>query len=514
MRRILCLHMPQLPIDCVLRSVAPAVDRATPHALTRPIGGAIVIVQGCPRACAAGVRPGMSLGEAQALLPNLRAAPHDPTRDQRTLARLAGWALCFSPTVEPLPPDTLALDITGCARLFGGEDNIVHQACDGLRQRGFTARAAIADTLGAAYALAIAGDQPAIIAPPGQATVHLAPLPPAALRIDPRRDAQLDAVGVRTIRDLLMLPRSTLPARFGNALVKRLQQALGEIPEPITPHWPKPRPLARRIFDGPTADLTAVLYCAGELLHEIFAQLRRHQLALRHLEVVLYYETAPPLTVAVGLARPTRALAHVAALLQQRLEQRLQASTESPDADEARPPEISGVMLVARRTVRCTPEQIALFEQRDPNQDEQFGNLIDQIASRVGHEAALRPLLLDDHQPEWAFRYVPLSVAGSEPQADNMRPATALPRPIRVLARPIPIRVIALLPDGPPTWLFYHGREYLVADAHGPERIETAWWRGPDVRRDYFRVTTRTGEQFWIFHDLDAARWYLHGMFA
>ena len=83
-----------------------------------------------------------------------------------------------------------------------------------------------------------------------------------------------------------------------------------------------------------------------------------------------------------------------------------------------------------------------------------------------------------------------------------------------MLPRPVPIRVIALLPDGPPTWFAWRGQEYLVAAAAGPERLETAWWRGRDVRRDYFRIAAETGEQFWVYRAADDGRWYLHGMFG
>ena len=87
-------------------------------------------------------------------------------------------------------------------------------------------------------------------------------------------------------------------------------------------------------------------------------------------------------------------------------------------------------------------------------------------------------------------------------------------RPVRLLPRPVPLRVLALVPDGPPTWLALAGREYVVAHAEGPERIETAWWRGPDVRRDYFRVTTTDGRRLWVFRARTDGRWYLHGVFA
>ncbi len=105
-------------------------------------------------------------------------------------------------------------------------------------------------------------------------------------------------------------------------------------------------------------------------------------------------------------------------------------------------------------------------------------------------------------------------MGAAQPRATEEDVVPRQPRPLRLFARPVPIRVIALVPDGPPTWLAYRGREYTIAAAEGPERIETAWWRGPDIRRDYFRVTTEAGEQFWIFHDTSSHVWFLHGLFC
>jgi len=165
----------------------------------------------------------------------------------------------------------------------------------------------------------------------------------------------------------------------------------------------------------------------------------------------------------------------------------------------------------------------------------------------------VRPRLLDDHQPEMAFRYVSVAETGCaaetglagetdcarEPghatqtnRAGKANRATKEParhserseesgcdaptpsRPLRLLPQPVPIRVIALVPDGPPTWLAYGHREHLVAHASGPERLETAWWRGPDIRRDYFRVIVESGAQFWVFRSNAERQWYLHGVFA
>src|SRR5262249_24557656 len=148
-------------------------------------------------------------------------------RDAQTLEHLAFWAQRFSPIVRSEPPDTILLNVSGCERLFRGEHNIVGQAVAGLPEQRIRARAAIADTVGAAWALARAGSEAAVVAPPGQALPMLAGLPPAALRLEPKVAEMLIAVGIRTIGDLLMLPTASLPSRFGEGLVLRIRQMLG-----------------------------------------------------------------------------------------------------------------------------------------------------------------------------------------------------------------------------------------------------------------------------------------------
>ena len=425
--------------------------------------------------------------------------PHEPGRDRAALGRLAGWAVRFSPLVEPLEPDALLLDITGCERLFGGEANIARRACEGLARQGFHVRTGIADTVGAAYALASAGEKAVAIVPPGQASAYLAPLPPAALRIDADVAARLAAVGVRTIGDLCMLPRASLPARFGAELVQRLQAALGEVFEGVATHQPDEIVHARLDFEGVVREQPAIQAAVDRLLGDVFGQLRWRGRGLRRLDCVLYGEGVRPMVVSLALTRASCSQAHTARLLEERFE-RVDVSAG-----------VCGLMLVARETSRWRVAQNDLFEAREPGEEEELGCLIDRLANRLGYPAVLQAQLMDDHQPEFAFRY--FSVGASR----GTMAAAAVPgvaRPVLLYPRPIPIRVIAQVPDGPPTWMIWSGREYVLGLAEGPERLETAWWRGPDVRRDYFRVTAETGERFWVFHAFEDCRWYLHGVFA
>lgn len=533
--------------------------------LTETAGASLRLARVCPQARALGLRPGMTLGEAQALQPRLRHAPHEPQHDAALLRHLAVWTLRISPLVEPRDPDTLFADVSGCQRLFGDEHTIARRALGGLVRQGFETRAAIADTVGAAYALALGAADVLVVAPPGQTAATLGALAPAALRLPPDVVARLDVLGVRTVRDLLTLPRSAVATRFGGATMQCIEQALGEVYEPLIPFQPPDALAARDEFDDVVRDGVIVRSVALELLQDLFERLEERGLSLRRLECVLYPPPVlhrpdadqlwlfqpgadgessrasaagsppldGPLTLTIDLAQASRARIHVARLLEQRLEQ--------VDFRAG----VCAVLMLAREAPVWRGRQQRLFEGRDADSEGALAELIDRLANRLGYEAVLRPQLLDDHQPELAARMVSVAQAGCAPQPDvlpatcestatppphapsrprrgpaptprdrELPPHATPPRPLQLRATPAPIRVVALTPDGPPTWFAHDGREYHVLAADGPERIETAWWRGPDVRRDYFRVACATGEQFWLFYEQRERRWYLHGVFA
>lgn len=495
-----------------------------PLVLARRVSASVLVVGACPRAAELGIRPGVTLAQARAAMPELLVRDFDEQRDRETLDELAGWAVRFSPLVEPLPPESLLLDIDGCQRLFGGEDNLARQALGGLARQGFSGRAAIADTVGAAYACAAARLEAFTCVPEGQASAYLAGLPPAALRIPRETIEQLHGVGLRSIGDLMMLPRSLLPARFGPLLVLRLQQALGEVHEGIGLRRIRASPHVRTAFDGALQELPALQEVARRLLSQLFRQLVAESLALRQLDCVLYREHAPPTVLQIGFSQPMRVEAHAGRLLEQRL--------EPVDLSAG----VAGVLLVASQTARGSSQQIELFEPRDPQQLEAFGELIDRLVNRLGPDAVMQAELAADHQPERAWRYVEISDGATEPRdagdEEKENPLASFPpspggfvaswpflpslppRPLRLLNPPAAIRAMALAPDGPPVWLEIRGCSYRVLAAEGPERIETGWWRGTDVQRDYFRVHVHTGEQFWLFVDRRTRAWRLHGLFV
>ncbi|TWT40019.1 hypothetical protein RAS1_44120 [Phycisphaerae bacterium RAS1] len=497
--------------------------------------------------------------------------PPEPRVDRAWLERLAAWAVRFSPIVQPLDlsgAPGLLLDISGGAHLFGGEEAMAAHALHGLRRRGVRARAAIADTAGATCAMALSGRADSCVIPPGLQSAYLSPLPPWTLRLDAQTIHTLDVLGVRTIGDLLMLPRAMLPARFGPALLLRIQQALGEVYEEIDAYEAPQPPHAQIAFETPVFDLPVVQAVAERLLGEVLEEVEQRGEALRAVEVELYREGTgkreqgtergiesfraatvetfraatvetfraatvreraqeplpapcaprpapsvpcslfPASSFQIGLSRASRARSHIARLLRERIE-RIDLG-----------PGVCGVFIAATETTAWRPGQMDLFDPRPRENDEAFGCLLDRLIGRLG-AAVLQAELRDDHQPEWAVGW---KAEGAGHRAQGARPQqfpapcalrpTPLPaRPLRLLPRPLVVRAMAVVPDGPPTWFSYGGCEYAVAQANGPERIETGWWRGPDVRRDYYRVTVESGEQFWLFRDRDDERWYMHGMF-
>ncbi len=117
-----------------------------------------------PRALRMGLRPEMSRAEAETLAggdsvsPSLQLVESEPETDRRLLEQLG--FVCqelFTPLValeEVERPESLFLGIDGCAHLFGGERGLLRALVQEFRSRGWRMRCALAETWGAAWALA------------------------------------------------------------------------------------------------------------------------------------------------------------------------------------------------------------------------------------------------------------------------------------------------------------------------------------------------------------------------
>lgn len=421
-----------------------------------------------------------------------KAEQHDPVADELALLELAAWCEQFSPTVGIEPPDNLCLDVTGLDQLFGSEQLLAQQVLKALNRRGVVVRLAVADTLGAAWALAHYGSAPCI-APAGDRAIR--PLPMAALRLDGQAEI-LAECGIERIEQLMSLPREAVAERFDPQLLLRLNQALGMIPEPIVSHRPPPEIEVAKRLEFPLSDRHALVHLLAELLASVAQELARRQQGALQIRSELRCESAT-IAFTVGLYRPSANPLHLMELATMQL-------------DRLRLP--GPIDLVTLGVISVAPLSTWQQELFDPSRRENrrhVGLLIDRLSNRLGRESVVRALPQAEAQPELAVRYEPL--AGARPSKSKQQ-FRQLPRPLRLETAPVPIEVLAVAPYGPPSQ-FHYQQDYRITRAWGPERIQTGWWRGRYVQRDYYRVETVEGKRFWIFRELRSGDWFLHGAF-
>ena len=240
MTRVVSLFLPTWPTDRLRRKAGDAAPPAeAPLVLVGREGSRRIVLAADAAALTAGLRVGMPVAKAQVLVPGLVARDADPAADAEGLERLALWVLQrVAPIVAADPPDGIVIDSTGADHLHGGEQAMLDALVGRLTLSGVAARAAVADSRGAAHALARHAARPTFVAPPGHGASVLAPLPLEALRLPETMSSDLRVLGFERIGDLLAQPRAPLARRFGPELVRRIDQALGELAEPIEPVRP------------------------------------------------------------------------------------------------------------------------------------------------------------------------------------------------------------------------------------------------------------------------------------
>jgi protein ImuB len=512
-RRLLALWLPRLPLDRHARAEPHAADR--PRAIVASRGGAdrLIMVDAIARTLA--LRPGLSLADARARAPDLIAVPADPASDHRFLVRLARWAERYTPHVGLDGEDGLLLDITGAAHLHGGEAGLRDDLLARLTRGRCAARAAIAGTAAAAWALSRFARCGSAIVAAGGASAALGDLPPAALRLSDATLEMLDRLGVRRIAELRALPRQGLAARFGDEVNARLDAAFDGQAEPISPLAPAADWSTRLAFPEPIATAEDLARLVVALLAPLCARLLRAGLGARRLELRCVRLDGARTGCAIATALPERDQVRLARLFNERL------SGIDPGLG------IEAAMLTATRVAPLAPIQRALMPaQRNTTAD--LAPLIDAVTNRLGPRAAMHLRPVERHIPEAAQQEEPARADATDdiatPAAVWRSPWTgAAARPPQLLAVPEPITVTACLPDGPPLQFRHRGALHRVARADGPERIAPEWWMpshqgASDGTRDYYRIEDAQGRRFWIYRMLDAsgapARWYLHGIFA
>ena len=464
---------------------------------------------------AAGRRAGLFVGQkatdAAALVPGLVTAEAEPEADAAALLELADWCVRFSPAVALDPPDSLFLDVAGVSHLWGGEAEMARDLRRRLRANGLPVRVAVADTPGAAWALAHQGDRPEIIVPPGQQIALMARLRPSALRLDPQAAAQIERLGIRMLAQLFALPRAPLARRFGAETLTRIDEALGRSKAALTFRRPPNPWFARLAFAEPISQLEDLQRVAHDVAAKLCARLEEEGQGARRFELAFHRLDGKAHALTIGLALAARDPARIAKLFAPKLE------TVDPGFG------IEVVTLAASAVEPIAGRQVRLDSLLDAGREDNLAPLIDRLSNRLGEDRVWRTVPVESHVPE-------RSVASARPLAAAPAAAAgwdlATPRPLRLFRKPEPLEgVISLVPDDPPRQFEWRRRLHRIRRAEGPERIGDEWWRKDiaavrtDTVRDYYRVEDQAGARFWVFREGlyapgQSARWFLHGLFG
>jgi protein ImuB len=555
-RRYLVLHLPRWATESLRRAEPALRELTSPFALYEKQKGAMRLVELDALATNAGLHATQSLSDARALCPSLVVREIDRPWLEAVFARFADWHSWASPLVAVLTDagayGDLVLDITGVSHLFGGEAALLREVVGRLEPLGFTPAAAIADTIGAAWAFAHCTPGRIVVSDLHQA---LARLPIAALRLDEAQVEGLAVLGLRTIGDLYGRDRKALKARFAQALL-RLDAALGQLEEKFTPRLPPVEHFAERRFAEPIGLIDDVLMTAHDLAVRLSFDLEAQGLGAQQFHLFLYRTDHQLITLSVKASRATREAGHISRLFAHRAE-RLGSEYDAGFG-------IDMIRLAADTLSRLDAAQTGAFETRDGTSE--LAALYDRMASRLGPDAITRIVFADTHIPERASRLEPVLAKAPE----TAPPQDLPPRPLKLLPHPEPVEVaMAEVPDGPPRGMIWRRVRYRIVKARGPERIAPEWWRAAEppstsrrldmskaettregdltgrtpgaalatakaaseppppppvfdasaTTRDYFVLEDEGGRRFWVFREglygsTEKPRWFLHGIFA
>lgn len=498
MKRYLAIWFPYLLPDRLARRKPELRKQAFITSL--PERGRLVIQSASTAAVANGIRPGMILADARAIYPDLVAIDHDSGLVAKLLHILGEWCLRFTPVAAVDLPDGLILDISGCAHLWGGELPYQQAIVKRLSKGGYQVGTAIADTIGAAWALSRYG-QNGSIAEPGQHKELLNDLPVKALRLPDHNTERLEQLGLCTIGQLIAIPTASLKKRFGQALIDRIQQALGLQPEGLQPVCPAPVFQERLSSLEPVRTAKAITIALEQLLASLCEHLEREKKGLRKAVFKCYRIDNKVQEIEIGTNRATRHRTHIYRLFEHKI------ATIAPGLG------IELFVLEAPVTDTLDVQQEQLWIDARTQQSEALSQLIDRIGGRLGFNAIQRYLPAEHHWPERSFK-----AAASLAEQPAIPWPESLSRPIYVLPRPEPIQVSVPIPDYPPMLFIYKGIIHNIKKADGPERIEREWWIDKGLQRDYYCVEDEKGKRYWLFrsghYDTHIPEWFIHGFFA
>ncbi len=501
-------------------------DESRPFVLIATVKNAQTVVAINDAAAAAGLSPGITLSHARALVPSLQTAPADPEGDRAALEKLSDWCCRYSPSygIDDSARDCVGedfglwIDSTGCSHLFGGEEKMLADLDQKLQHFGLRYRLGLADTLGAAWALAryqLLGrsiDHDARIVSSDNAREDLATLPVAGLRLSADTLMLLNRLGLKSVGQLAAIPRVALAKRFASpvkseAVLKRLDQLFGEIEEPLTPRRPRPIYRVEQAFMEPLIEATALTHGLALLTFDLCEKLTKANEGAERIVFLAFRVDGDVKTLRVGTSLPTHDPVHITRLFTEKLEK----------LDPGFGIEKLALHVEKTGLIERTQGKLEGGGAATSSQDERFAQLVDRLSVRLGDDAVTVITPVETHIPERQGRPVQAltckeRVLGQSTLAPTFKSWTDMPRldgrPSCLLLTPEPIKALAEVPDGPPLRFTWRRVTHRIVKAEGPERIAPNWTDtigtadGVDLAsetRDYYRVEDEEGRRYWLF---------------
>ncbi|MFT4024911.1 MAG: DNA polymerase Y family protein [Flavihumibacter sp.] len=474
--------------------------KGQPLVLISPVHGKMVITAVNTMVEVQGIDNGTSLTDARTLIPGLLSFNDQPGKAARWLKALGGYCNRFSPSVSLSGSDTVFIDATGCTHLWGGAATYLVAIRSAFAAIGYQVRLALAGTPGAAWALTRYGKDGTIV-PPNRQMDALLPLPPAALQLDPELVARLQKLGLKTMAQLLQIPRPALLRRFGQGLLDRIDACSGQRMESWDPVFPPVKYQERLASLEPIITLAGVETALRTLLEKMTKQLKQEGLGARQLVFTGFRSRQKPVTIQIGTHQPVQDSHRLFRLFEMKFDR---LSLE---------PGIESFLLEMPRTEPVQQRQERIWDGSTAADKEDLAERIDRISNKFGAACISRFLPAEHHWPERAYRKADTLFA------ENPPPWPSVERPILLLPVPETVEVSAPVPDYPPLLFRYKGVVHEISKADGPERIEQEWWLQEGIARDYYIVEDKAGQRYWLFrsgHYQPGSKpdWYLHGYFA
>ncbi|MDC0358342.1 DNA polymerase Y family protein, partial [Oligoflexia bacterium] len=550
-KRYLYIHFPNWSIDLVLRKQKAANNTAL--VLTKNVAGQPLVKRVSQEAQQAGIEEEMPLVLARALAAQTIAAPFEPLRDFKNLYKLALWCLRFTPLVgidselllaykrkeldrvEPLY-NGLILDITGTERLHKGERALLGTILAKLSKGGINAQAAIAPTIGAAWAHAHYSKHRFPIIAKESLKTSVAPLPVSALRLKADTILALQELGIHTLDALHAIPPKKLMSRFGTLLLKRLDQILGHVEETFRSIHPKESIVTKHAFEIPVTKHAALQTATSSLLKAVVAKLDlQHKKAGTFLITFQgHTEQGDAFTIhkEITLNTATRSLTHIVSVIAPVIEAlRLPKGVKKGAASGG----LTNITVYAQGVKQAVQQQEDYLQNATATPPAHvFDEFLNNIVSRLGKDHICNAKLHQSYIPERAFSFPSIEDNYSSKRQRHILSANPL-NPERILsdrysqlrrvfyppflfAHPEPATTMALLPDTPPSRITWRRRAYKILKGTGPERIFPEWWQA-DLKqqteeREYFKVQDETGRWLWIFRNRQTLKWFVHGIWT